>query len=173
MRVGSLRSVLSALPGHLISPSRGLFIYSPVFLFAICGMFLKKKKNQWKNLDSLLLGIIFFHWILISLFPMWWGGHSYGPRYFSDLIPYFIYFTVPFIGALFGSEIRKKVVPLTCFLVLLFFSFFVHLRGATAQEVYRWNFDPTNIDLNPGRVWDCKDIQFLRGITLRHPTSPN
>jgi hypothetical protein len=162
MRAGSFPNFLSALPGHLVSPSRGLFIYSPVLLVAIYGMFLKKRENQWERLDFFFLGIIFSHWILISLFPMWWGGHTYGPRYFSDMIPYFTYFTVPFIVTLFGSGTRKKVVPFTCFFLLLAISFFVHCRGATTQAVYRWNFDPIDIDQKPDRVWDWKDIQFLR-----------
>ena len=84
-----------ALYGNLFSPSRGLFIYSPfllLFLFNIDKFYIILKKN--KTLLFFLTWII-LHLIVISKFPHWWAGASFGPRFMVDvLIPIYILFLI-------------------------------------------------------------------------------
>lgn len=54
------RNFIEGLFGVLFSPSRGLFIFSPIFFFALLGIFLKIKHHQFETLDRYVLGIIFF-----------------------------------------------------------------------------------------------------------------
>jgi len=153
-----------ALAGNLFSPSRGLFIFSPVLLFSIYGILMKVRNRQMEILDYFILAIMLLHWVTISTFPTWWAGHSYGPRYFSDIIPYFIYFLIPVVSKIPTlTGIRKAGVTFLLFCSVLI-SFFIHFRGATDWEVYAWNSDPVNVDVESSRVWDWRDIQFLRGI---------
>jgi hypothetical protein len=153
-----------ALAGHLFSPSRGLLVFSPVFLFSIYGIVLKVRNKQMGTLDYALLMIMFLHWVIISTFPAWWAGHSYGPRYFSDMIPYFIYFLIPAIMNIFTLKGIRKVSAVFLLFCAIIISFFIHFRGATDWDVYAWNSDPINVDVEPSRVWDWRDIQFLRGM---------
>jgi hypothetical protein len=93
----------------------------------------------------------------------WWGGHSYGPRLFSDMAPYLCYLLMPALPAL-SLERRRPIVWSTAFALCLLFSVFVNYRGAVAPEVYAWNAAPVEIDEQPARLWDWHDAQFLRGL---------
>jgi Dolichyl-phosphate-mannose-protein mannosyltransferase len=69
----------------LISPHRGLLIYSPIFLFSFVGMWLFWK---WK-MEPLFKYLSMAPFLLMLLFARmnWSGGWSYGPRYFADVTP--------------------------------------------------------------------------------------
>jgi hypothetical protein len=158
-RIGSVGQLPEALAGNLLSPARGLFIFCPVFLFSFYGVYLKIKRRSLNHLDMTLLLIIFFHWLLISSFPHWWGGASYGPRFFSDLVPFLIYFLVPAVSFLFQAE-EKKFLRCIFFLALLF-SFYTNFHGATSWKGYWWNREPANVDQHPRRLWDWHHPQFF------------
>lgn len=154
--------------GVLISPSRGLFIFSPIFLFVFLGVFLKIKKNQFATYDNYLLAILFFHWLMIGIFPRWWAGWSFGPRYFSDVIPFLIYFLLPTLKLPKTLKGAKKWAYNSLFACFVIFGFFVHFRGAMHRDVLYWNASPVSIDLALERLWDWKDVQFLRGMFNDH-----
>ena len=157
-----------ALIGHWISPSRGLLIFSPILILAIAGVVLKARR-QWQRLDGLLLGIIGLHWIVVSLWWNWWAGVSFGPRIWSDMLPYLMYFVIPALAAVAALPRTPKRVALSSVGLLLAFSVFVHYRGANAAEVMDWNGFPAPIDVYHQRVWDWRDPQWLRGITFGPP----
>lgn len=162
----SAERLFEAFPGHIISPSRGLFVFTPVLLFSIWGMVLSIRKKNPEKLDYFLIGIIALHTLVISLVFLWWGGHAYGPRYTSDMIPFFIYFLIPAIQRMFSTKGFSKFVLILIFGILILASFFIHYRGATNWDVYLWNSEPVNVEEKHERVWDWKDIQFLRGLNL-------
>jgi hypothetical protein len=143
--------------GVLISPSRGLFIFSPVL-----------KKNQFAIHDNYLLGILFFHWLMIGTFPRWWAGWSFGPRYFSDVIPFLIYFMLPALKLPITLKGAKYWAYNSLIAFFVAFGFFVHFRGAMHRDVLYWNASPVSIDLALERLWDWKDVQFLRGMFNDH-----
>lgn len=156
--------ILEALAGNLFSPSRGVFMFSPIFLFSIYGVVLKIKNKHTDSLDYALGLIIILHWIVSSLHPNWWAGHTYGPRYFTEMSPYFLYLLVPALVHIPKLQRTKKFVVVGLLFWTIAISFFIHYRGATSEDVYAWNAGPVNVDIDPSRVWDWGDIQFLRGI---------
>jgi len=162
------RNFAEGLLGVLLSPSRGLFIFSPIFIFSLYGIFLKIKYHQFEIIDKYLLTILFFHWIIIGTFPRWWAGWSFGPRYFSDIIPYFIYFMFPVLKHQMMFKDIKRWAYNCLFYCFIIFSFFVHFRGAVYADVIYWNALPVSIDLTLERLWEWKDIQFLRGLINEH-----
>ena len=153
-----------ALTGMLFSPSRGVFMYSPILLFAMYGIFLKIKNKRMELLDYALLIIIVLHWLISSSHLRWWAGHSYGPRYFTDILPYFMYFLIPAVSEISKRRGIRKAVLVVMLFCAIAASFFIHYRGATSEDVHTWNASPINIDLKPSRAWDWHDIQFLRGL---------
>jgi len=164
IRIFSNPFFLEALIGNLLSPSRGLFIFTPIFLFSVYGA-IRINNLYSEKISFYLVTIILLHWIVISTFPHWWGGHSFGPRFFSDMIPYFVFFIILFLKE-FNLYPRNKKILVAIFLVLLVgMSFFIHYQGAYRWAVYDWNMTPNNVDLHPNRLWDWHDIQFLRGIS--------
>jgi hypothetical protein len=146
------------LAGNLVSPSRGLFIYTPVFLFAVWSMI----RRKWRTpLTPWLTALVVLHWLAVSAYiANWWAGDSYGPRFFTDLTPIFILFLIPY----FQEWQRLSRVARTVFVVLALIGFAIQLRGGWSPAVYQWNVMPADIDAHPERNWDWSDPQFLRGL---------
>jgi hypothetical protein len=152
------------MAGALVSPGRGLFLFTPVLLLSLAGIVLKIKRKRFEKLDYFLIAIILLHWLAISSVKAWWGGDSYGPRLFSDMIPLFLYFMIPLLSWISGFESGAKAA-LAWSLVgaLAVFSVFVQFRGATCSEVQDWNIHP-DIQSHQERLWDYGDIPFLSGV---------
>jgi hypothetical protein len=125
-RISHSNYFYEALIGNLISPSRGLIFFSPVILLSIAGILFKIKNGKFKGLDPFLLTIIVIHWLVISSFHHWWGGHQFGARFFSDMIPYFIYFLAPIPEAIMAFKGQKRLLFASMALFLIIFSFFIH-----------------------------------------------
>ena len=108
-------------------------------------------------------GIIVLHWLIVSRFPHWWAGHSYGPRFMTDIVPFLVYFVA------FNFEALGKLTGLrlwasrSCIVLLAAASMILHGHGATSSVPYQWNVIPNNIDREPARLWDWRDPPFARG----------
>ena len=166
-RMGTTAGVAEALLGTLISPNRGLFIFTPIFLFSAYGAYLSLAHGAEPrmNLDPYLLGIVVTHWITISLFEDWGGGWSIGPRYFVDIIPYWTYFLIPVTA---GPLLRRR--PWKYALVAaLMLSTLVQLHASTSGYPYMWNGKPKALIEAPERKWDWGDLQILRGLCQADP----
>ncbi len=163
---GNSDTIIKALIGNLISPSRGLFIFSPVLLFSLYGLVLRLKQQPEWLLTICIAGIIVAHWITISFFPYWWAGSTFGPRYFSDVLPYFIFFLIPAISKILYPYPRnfRTIGTISGLLFLTVSSFFIHYRGANNQATFGWNDFPVRVENHPNRLWDWHDLQFLRGF---------
>jgi len=159
----STDTVIEGLVGTLLSPARGLLIFSPIFVFSVAGIALKLRHRTWTKLDTVLFSILFLHWITISIWPFWWGGWSFGPRYLSDMIPYFMFFLMAAIPFIMVAQ-RRLIPAQVVFVVLAGVSAFIHYRGATDISTFDWNSQPVDIVTTPWRLWDWQDFMFLRGI---------
>jgi hypothetical protein len=168
---------IDRLLGPLISPSRGLFIYTPIFLFSFYGFYLKLQEFRTNYpesiLDILLAGIIFAHFLLIAIWFIWWGGYSIGARMFSDMIPFQIYFLIPVIPLLASRS--KLITPLRlAFAACLLVSLAIQYMGVATEAMWAWNYIPTRVEYDQARLWDWSDPPFLRGLTwLENLFPPN
>jgi hypothetical protein len=100
--------------GLLISPKRGLFIYSPVLLFSVVGI--KKLYTEVKEETILLISSFV---LLLFVYSAWWywpGGLCYGPRLIHEAIPMF---TIP-IGKSIDSYKHKRIFWIAFILILCF-----------------------------------------------------
>ncbi len=106
-----------------IGPDRGIFLYSPIFILAIFGIFtLFKAMNLEKSVLLFSAGSIFF------LYSSWgdpWGGWAFGPRY---MIPAMAVLSL--FAALWISEKRYSLLRRVTALWLFAYSCFVALLGA-------------------------------------------
>lgn len=151
-----------ALAGNVISPGRGLLVYSPFLILSIFGFIcLVRRKNIL--LPIIVAITIVLHWIVISTFPHWWAGYTYGPRFFTEMMPLFMYFIYELITYL-SSHWKKKaaIVLMALFVLLSGASVFIHLKGAYDPNTQKWNTTPNSIDEHPERLWDYSDPAFLR-----------
>src|SRR5690606_31421413 len=75
-----------ALLGNLISPARGLLIYSP--FIATAWLCFAQRSDRFNIKTTWLLIALAWpiaHLVIISRFPHWWAGHSYGARFMTDI----------------------------------------------------------------------------------------
>jgi hypothetical protein len=153
-----------ALAGNLVSPSRGLFVFSPVLLLGVVGLVLLRRRGRLSALEAAFGTIVVLQWIAVSFFPHWWGGWAYGPRFLSDVLPMLIWFLLPVI-ALVTEEPRRadgRLRAITiAFIALFAISVLINFRGAFAESTFTWNFQPANVDVHPSRLWDWLHPQFL------------
>jgi hypothetical protein len=163
-RIGSSARFFQAVAGNVISPARGLFIYSPVLLLSVYGVALKARNGQLTKLDVTLICATIFHVLAVSSLPLWWGGHSFGPRFLTDMLPYWMYLTIPAVGAATQPTTARDWICAATIGLLTAYSVMVHYRGATDRATYDWNSEPVNVDEYPERLWDWGDLQYLRGF---------
>lgn len=154
---------MTALAGHLISPGRGLFVFVPVFLFSVYGArSVWRQRDRYGPLYRYLSVLPLAHWVLISFFPHWWGGHSYGPRLFLPVVPFLVLLLLPATDSLLGAPAkRSRKAAAILFVFFVAWSFFVQLRGVTSVEVHRWNSAAPDVDSEPIKLWDWSNMQIL------------
>jgi hypothetical protein len=146
---------------NLISPSRGLLVFTPVFLFSIAGMVQAVRTRWFFPLAPYLIAIVIAHSILIAPY---WSGHSYGPRYYTDIINIFVLFLIPVLQRWPKMQGRRKTAAAAAFLTLAGWGVFTHGRGATSVATNEWNVTPIDVERAHWRAWDWSDPQFLRGL---------
>jgi hypothetical protein len=147
---GHSRTFWQALAGNLVSPGRGLFVFSPVLL---C---IALRRRALTPLEWAAAATVAVHLVLISRFHHWWGGYSYGPRLFSDMVPLLLFLLLPVL-----LELRRPAIGAVVG-VLAGASVFVNARGALDQRTWDWNGVPVSVDVRPARLWHWNDVQFLR-----------
>ena len=163
LNVGGNSFLGEALAANLVSPSRGLFVFSPVLIFSVAGIIILVRERRFTLLDGALVLIILSHYYIISSISTPYAGWSFGPRYFTDMIPFFIYFLVFFMQYL--SEMKTGALKYlfgVLFLLTTSASFFIHYKGATHPDTFfKWNGEPDITD-HPEKYWDWHDLQFMR-----------
>jgi hypothetical protein len=157
------------LPGHLVSPGRGLFVFSPVFLLSAVGAWLRWRGPGLDRFDRFHLLFIGGHLGLVCLYSGWFGGHSFGPRYLTELTPALVLLLLPVLELCVASAPgARRTAARLAFVALAGLSFGIHARGATSQAPWAWNDDPSDVGAEGyDRLWRWDDLQFLRGDLAR------
>jgi hypothetical protein len=102
---------LTGLAGLSFSPSHGLFVYSPVVLFALAGVFLCARPAAIPSRAIFVISACFFLSLLLlyAHYSVWWGGACYGPRYMTDAIPAAVLLMAPWLPLLKRSRLARTV----------------------------------------------------------------
>jgi hypothetical protein len=151
--------------GLLVNPNRGLFVYAPVLLFAIPGLY-RVWQLRWKK-DEQLLGCLTIAALLIFIqycfFGIWWGGWCYGPRFLTDILPVLCFLMAYCLrdGLALLQHRRYKLMGIAAaavFFGLTLFSTGVQVVGAFGFT--SWDAIPgTNV---PYQAWSLQDMQIQR-----------
>ena len=151
-----------AFLGLLASPSRGLFIYTPFLLFMLLAA--KPAFYADRHLASTSILLLLFHTLLYSSFFHWWAGHSYGPRYMSETLPFLVLFLGLGFDGIKHNRFARKI-----FLFAVAASILIHFIGAFCYDG-SWNIGGQagcSVDECPERLWSLGDSQIL--FYLKHP----
>jgi len=121
------------LTGLLVSPSRGLFIYSPLALLACWGTARAFRDSAWRALRPLAVAAVLSVVVAAKRFD-WWGGWCFGYRPIVDVAILLAFLSFPVIERL--STSRRGQVHCG---VLFAYSFAVQVLGAFVYDVAGWN----------------------------------
>ena len=95
--------------GIWLSPSKGILIYSPVFIFSLLGIYVVLKRKRWqKDLQFVIFGcIVLIHTLVLGRWKHWYGGWSFGYRMSSDIIPFLVLLLVPYMSSKLFLKTKK------------------------------------------------------------------
>jgi hypothetical protein len=94
--------LLQGVGGLLVSPTRGLLLFSPFLLFLVMAWRYVPRSGDERRL-TLAMGVAVVIQILLYAKTDWRSGLSWGPRYMTDLLPFLIWMLVPVVAALRGA----------------------------------------------------------------------
>lgn len=148
------------LPGLLISPSRGLLIFSPFLAFAFWGAALTWKSEPYRVLRPVVaaVGVLL---LLSSCWYGWWGGHSFGYRIIVDLAPLLALLLLPALDRV-DADPRLRLA----FRGLLAWSVLVQVLGVLAYNNDSWDARVAYQVRVPGRPEPLRSFTEAEGIAL-------
>ena len=154
-------SVFAGLAGLLFSPGRGLLIYMPIVVFALCALAPAAARNRRKHAPLLAAALIFaaLHSIVMSRVTLWWGGYCWGPRYLTELLPIAVIFMAV------ATPVFERLWAKRALAAIAAYCFFIQVIGVYFYPKGHWDHTPVPIDNAGGRAWDWKDNPIGRTLT--------
>jgi len=140
---------LDVMAGLFISPSRGLVIYSPFFVFALLGLryLHQEEARRFYRFAALAFALGF---LSLSMYYFWDGGWGYGTRLLTDGLPYATLLLIPAFTRLRGAA-RATFWLMTAYAIVVQ-SFGLWDNGAR----WHWHWDNWRYD-----VWDIAENEPL------------
>ena len=144
------------LAGLLVSPSRGLFVYSPIFLFVGLAVGPAVRLRREKPIYLALLVGALAILLATSSWTIWWGGHSFGYRLLIEMLPALtVLLALAWDEAIAGRRVRTAA-----------FVFF--LCGSVFLQAFGARYQPTGfnqkLDQDPGALWSLRESDVARAI---------
>jgi len=137
------------LAGLLVSPSRGLFVYSPIFLFAVLAVAPAIRRRREQPIHLALLAGASALLLVTSKWTIWWGGHNFGYRLLIEMVPALTILLLPAWETTLAKVRGWRVAFLAC----LAFSVFLHGFGAMSQPT---GFNQ-KLDRDRAVLWSVRD----------------
>jgi hypothetical protein len=153
-----------ALLALWVSPSRGQLIFVPVTAFVAYLVVRYRRSLPLSRLIMPALVAIAGQVALVAAFDAWNGGHCYGPRLLTPLVPWLALLGVLGLSAAREQRAARLRIELCVGAALVACSVLVQARGAWARETWNWNVTPSDVTLHPERVWSWRDAQPVAGL---------
>ncbi len=171
-QMGVSHGYFNALGGLTISPSRGILTHVPVLLAVLWLLASRWRGVEARGLVLLAAAVVLSTLITGAFFAFWHGGGSFGPRYSTDSLPWWILLSIAAVSAWrkarapdAGHEWRLGAGLFSC-LLLVAAGVFTHARGAISSDTwYTWSSRPVPMENDVARCWDWRRPQFLEGLT--------
>jgi hypothetical protein len=95
--------------------------------------------------------------VFYSSYNVWWGGHTYGPRYCLDILPLLVPLVAAGMPWSLAGRWRRGVA-----IAGLAWSIAVAGTEAFMYPNEQWNAKPVDVDQHHERLWEWGDPQFVR-----------
>ena len=142
------------LAGTLVSPNRGLLVFSPWAALAMVWVPALRRRLLADSIARWMVWAVLLFWLLVGGYSAWWGGHCFGPRYWTEAMPLFA------LPLACGWD-RAGRAAKTGAVLLIAWSVAVQYVGAFRYPS-DWNVRPANVDLAHERLWDWRDTELRR-----------
>jgi hypothetical protein len=149
----------SGLAGLLVSPARGLLVFSPFLAFVVVGLIQRLRSPDTRALAVALTLAVVGQFLLYAQGD-WRAGTSWGPRWLTDILPILVWMLAP-------APLVLRPVARGLFVAAIALSVGVQTVGAfwytkTSDEKI-FAGDPASLR----GAWDPANIPFV--AELRHP----
>lgn len=149
----------SGLAGLLVSPSRGLLIFTPFLLFIPVGLIQRLRTPSTKGL-AVALSMAVIAQILVYSTTDWRAGASWGPRWLTDILPILMWMLAP-------APLVLRALPRGLLILAMAGSVAIQTIGAfwynKTSDALIFAGNPTSME----SAWDPGNIPYL--TELRHP----
>jgi hypothetical protein len=142
------------LAGLLVSPSRGLLLYCPLAALALPSLGRRQGGGALRWLGFAVAA----HTLFFAGFLVWWGGHSYGPRFFTEVMPLVAFCAVPA-----ARRLARGVGGRALLVAGVVWCAAVQAIGVYCDD-NDWNRHPQPIDKQTQRLWSWGDPHILRAV---------
>ncbi|MFO1491670.1 MAG: hypothetical protein U1F77_14655 [Kiritimatiellia bacterium] len=143
------------LAGNLFSPARGIFVFTPVVFFSLAGLAAGLRTPRLRPLMIVAGVSVAAHLVVISRFSHWWGGHCYGPRFMTEVMPFLLLLILPLLPRLESSRAWKTV-----FALAIAWSVYTQAAGVYSQRATEW-CRTWDIDAHPEHLWSWSHPHWL------------
>ncbi len=150
--------------GLLLSPARGLFVFSPFLLLVPAG-FRRGLRDRGTRQLTLASGAAAVALVLLYAKTDWRAGYAWGPRWLTDLLPLLVWMLPPALAALKGGRRALFVAAVGVSIAVQAVGAFWY-TGASETAIYA-------VRPGPGEMraaWEPANAPFI--AELRHPPAP-
>ncbi|HYH58927.1 MAG TPA: hypothetical protein VD790_06875 [Thermoleophilaceae bacterium] len=153
---------LLGLPGLLVSPTRGLLVFTPFLIFIGVGLAQRLRTPSSRQLAIALSAAVVAQLLLYSQAD-WRAGESWGPRWLADLLPIMVWMLAPAPLVLRPSARRVLVATMVVAVGVQAIGAFWYTKTSD-ERIFAG--DPESMR----GAWDPSNTPFL--VELRHSPAP-
>lgn len=160
--VNFFQSDWSGLAGLLVSPGRGLLVFSPFLAFVVVGLVQRLRAPETRAI-AMVLTLAVTGQLLLYAQGDWRAGTAWGARWLTDILPVLVWMLAP-------APLILRPFMRTVLAVAIAFSVGVQAVGAfwytrTSDELI-YAGDPASLR----GAWNPAHIPYI--VELRHPPAP-
>jgi hypothetical protein len=136
--------------GLLASPGKGLFVFSPFFVFLLLG-FVARFRGRERLAPWLATAVL--AQVLLYSAADWRGGNSYGPRFLTDMLPILVWLLAPLVGAISRRGLAAFAALVLCGVFVQVVGVFYYPSAGTDawMDAWKWRDAPFVNELAAGR----------------------
>ena len=151
------------LPGLLVSPTRGLLVFSPFFVFIAVGLARRLRTPNSRALALALSAAVVLQLVVYSQTADWRAGWSWGPRWLTDLLPLLVWMLAPAPLALRARGRGLLVATMVMAVGIQAIGAFWYTHASDARIF-------AGDAASRRGAWDPRNTPFV--VELEHPSAP-